>query len=130
MRVGTGAIGGVGAGTPSEGAQTQGAAQAAQPGGSLGENTFLQLLVAQMKYQDPTQPVDSTQFVTQLAQFQMLTVLTAMQKDLDALAAAQAGANSGGAGAGGAGTAGPSGGPGAGGSGPAGTTGRAGSGAP
>jgi flagellar basal-body rod modification protein FlgD len=32
-------------------------------------NEFLQLLVAQLQHQDPTQPTDGTQFVTQLAQF-------------------------------------------------------------
>lgn len=36
------------------------------------QNMFLQLLVAQLKNQDPTQPMDSTTFVTQLAQFQQL----------------------------------------------------------
>jgi len=66
------------------------AASTGAPGGALGENAFLQLLVAQLKYQDPMQPVDSTQFVTQLAQFQMLTEITSMKQDLDALVAAQA----------------------------------------
>jgi flagellar basal-body rod modification protein FlgD len=33
---------------------------------------FLQLLVAQLQNQDPTNPADSTQFVTQLAQFQTM----------------------------------------------------------
>jgi flagellar basal-body rod modification protein FlgD len=33
---------------------------------------FLQLLVAQLKYQDPLNPVDGTTFITQLAQFQQL----------------------------------------------------------
>ena len=33
------------------------------------KDTFLQLLVAQMRNQDPLQPTDGTQFVTQLAQF-------------------------------------------------------------
>jgi len=33
---------------------------------------FLQLLVAQLKYQDPLNPVDGTTFVTQLAEFQQL----------------------------------------------------------
>ena len=32
-------------------------------------NTFLQLLVAEMKNQDPTKPMDSTQYVAQLATF-------------------------------------------------------------
>jgi flagellar basal-body rod modification protein FlgD len=33
---------------------------------------FLQLLVAQLQNQDPLNPTDSSQFVTQLAQFQQL----------------------------------------------------------
>ena len=33
------------------------------------ENTFLQLLVAQIQNQDPTQPMDSSTFLTQLAEF-------------------------------------------------------------
>ena len=39
------------------------------------ENTFLQLLVAQIKNQDPTQPVDSSTFLTQLAEFSQLEQL-------------------------------------------------------
>ena len=35
----------------------------------LNQDTFLKLLVAQMKYQDPLSPTDSTQFLTQTAQF-------------------------------------------------------------
>ena len=55
---------------------------------------FLQLLVAQLKNQDPFNPTDSTQFVTQLAQFQQLEqsvkparISRAMRQDLDQLAA-------------------------------------------
>lgn len=33
---------------------------------------FLQLLVSQLKHQDPLQPQDGTQFITQLAQFSQL----------------------------------------------------------
>ena len=33
------------------------------------QDTFLKLLVAQLKYQDPTNPSDSTQFLAQTAQF-------------------------------------------------------------
>jgi flagellar basal-body rod modification protein FlgD len=41
-------------------------------GPAVNEQTFLQLLVTQIKNQDPTNPADSTQFVTQLAQFSEL----------------------------------------------------------
>jgi flagellar basal-body rod modification protein FlgD len=34
---------------------------------SMGKDTFLKLLVAQMRYQDPSNPVDSTQMVAQTA---------------------------------------------------------------
>ncbi len=56
---------------------------AALPGGQLGKDAFLQLLVAQMKYQDPSKPTDSQAYMTQLAQF------TQVEK-LDALVSAQA----------------------------------------
>jgi flagellar basal-body rod modification protein FlgD len=37
---------------------------------SIGDkDTFLKLLVAQLKYQDPSNPADSTQFLAQTAQF-------------------------------------------------------------
>ncbi|HZQ23471.1 MAG TPA: flagellar hook capping FlgD N-terminal domain-containing protein [Terriglobales bacterium] len=36
-------------------------------------NTFIQLLVAQLKSQSPLNPVDPTQFVGQLAQFDQLS---------------------------------------------------------
>jgi flagellar basal-body rod modification protein FlgD len=43
------------------------AASAAAP--ALDQNSFLKLLMAQLQNQDPLAPTDSTQFVTQLAQF-------------------------------------------------------------
>jgi len=48
------------------------------------ENTFLQLLVAQIKNQDPTNPTDSVQFLTQLAQFSQLEQLIGIRQELQA----------------------------------------------
>jgi flagellar basal-body rod modification protein FlgD len=53
--------------------------------GNVSETAFLQLLVAQIQYQDPTNPTDSTAFVTQLAQFSSLEQLIAIHGDLDSL---------------------------------------------
>ena len=41
----------------------------------LGKDAFLQLLVAQMKYQDPLNPTSDTQYIAQLAQFSQLEQL-------------------------------------------------------
>ena len=49
------------------------------------EQTFLQLLVAQLQNQDPTQPQDGTQFVAQLAQFASLEQEVQMRTDLDSI---------------------------------------------
>src|ERR1700693_2980314 len=46
------------------------------------EDTFLQLLVAQIKNQDPTNPTDSVQFLTQLAQFSQLEQLIGIRQEL------------------------------------------------
>jgi flagellar basal-body rod modification protein FlgD len=56
------------------------------------QNMFLQLLVTQIQNQDPLNPADSVQFLTQLAQFQTLeqdltngSALSGMKTDLDTL---------------------------------------------
>ena len=48
-------------------------------------DTFLQLLVAQIKNQDPLNPTDSVQFLSQLAQFSELEQLIGIREDLSSL---------------------------------------------
>jgi len=50
--------------------------------GLANENTFLQLLVAQIKNQDPLNPTDSIQFLSQLAQFSQLEQLIGIRSEL------------------------------------------------
>lgn len=54
----------------------------------LDTDVFLQLLVAQMKYQNPLDPMDSSQFLSQASQFAMveqLEALTSAQAELKAM---------------------------------------------
>jgi flagellar basal-body rod modification protein FlgD len=60
----------------------------------IDKNMFLQLLVAQLRNQNPLNPTDSMQFVQQLAQFQQLEEsvntgqdIAAMRQDLDKIVA-------------------------------------------
>lgn len=97
--------------TPTSAAQTQAAQTAALNGAgnavtaSANEaasafgadfDTFLKMLTTQLQYQDPLQPIDSTEFVAQLAQFstveQQIATNTALGKILDAMGASGAGA--------------------------------------
>jgi flagellar basal-body rod modification protein FlgD len=47
--------------------------------------SFLKLLIAQMKNQDPTQPMDSTQYVAQLATFSQVEQSVQMNTKLDSI---------------------------------------------
>jgi len=64
-------------------------AKTAKDPSQLGKDDFLKLLVAQLKYQDPMKPADSTQFMAQTAQFSMLEQLTNMAKQSDVVLASQ-----------------------------------------
>jgi flagellar basal-body rod modification protein FlgD len=57
--------------------------------GELGRDDFLNLLVTQLQHQDPLNPMDSTDFTAQLAQFSSLEQLSNMSGQLKELAAAQ-----------------------------------------
>jgi flagellar basal-body rod modification protein FlgD len=79
----TGAASTAGTGSSgSAGATTAGVAK------DFDKDTFLKLLVAQLKYQDPTKPTDATEFMSQTAQFTVVEKLDALstldQKVLDA----------------------------------------------
>lgn len=54
---------------------------------TLTQNDFLQLLVAQMENQDPTNPQSDTDMAAQMAQFTSLTQSSAMSASLSALQA-------------------------------------------
>ncbi len=49
------------------------------------KEVFLQLLVNQLRYQNPLQPADGVQFISQLAQFSGLEQNLAMRADLAAI---------------------------------------------
>ena len=52
----------------------------AAPKDQMGKDTFLKLLVAQLKYQNPMSPADGTEFLSQTAQFTVVEKLDALAK--------------------------------------------------
>ena len=58
---------------------------------SLDKDAFLKLLVAQLRYQDPSKPVDSSEFMAQTAQFTQVEKLEQMAKDSTATLSLQQG---------------------------------------
>lgn len=58
--------------------------------GSLDYSAFLQLLITQLKNQDPSEPMDSTEFVSQLATFSQVEQSITANSKLDSLLTSQA----------------------------------------
>ncbi len=56
---------------------------------SLDKDTFLKLLVAQLRYQNPLSPTDPTEFMSQTAQFTMVEQLEKMATNQEASSLAQ-----------------------------------------
>ncbi|MDQ4007483.1 MAG: flagellar hook capping protein [Actinomycetota bacterium] len=69
--------------------QITGTASTAPATNSMDKDTFLQLLVAQLRYQDPMNPTDSTQFLAQSAQFTALEKMEAVADQTAQVVAAQ-----------------------------------------
>jgi flagellar basal-body rod modification protein FlgD len=60
-------------------------------GANLDQDAFLKLLVAQLKYQDPSKPVDSSEFMAQTAQFTQVQKMTEMSTAMESVLALQQG---------------------------------------
>ena len=60
-------------------------------GQQLTQDDFLKLMIEQFRAQDPTKPMDNTQFVGQMAQFSQITATQQMQASFDQLATSLSG---------------------------------------
>ena len=61
------------------------ATAAAHADSSLGKDAFLNLLVTQLKHQDPMNPMDDQQFMGQMAQFSTLEQITNLNSSMTAV---------------------------------------------
>ena len=57
------------------------------------KNMFLTLLIKQLEYQDPLDPVKNTEFTAQLAQFSQLETMSDMKDSMDKMSTLQASVN-------------------------------------
>lgn len=74
-----------GTGTPTGSASTTASSSTDAAAGTLGGTDFLTLMLAQLQNQDPTSPVDSNTFLTQLAQLSEVQGITSLNTNFSAL---------------------------------------------
>jgi flagellar basal-body rod modification protein FlgD len=55
----------------------------------MGKDDFMQLLIAQLKNQDPMKPMEDKEFITQLAQFSSLEAMDKMTQQMEDLTGSQ-----------------------------------------
>jgi flagellar basal-body rod modification protein FlgD len=61
---------------PSSAAGATSAAEPVNPNGELGKNDFLKLMIAQLQAQNPLEPSNGTEYISELAQFSQLEQTT------------------------------------------------------
>lgn len=59
------------------------------PGTNLGKDEFLKILMTQLQNQDPTNPMDDTEFISQMATFSSLEQMMNMTDSIDSLVQSQ-----------------------------------------
>ncbi|MDE0932558.1 MAG: flagellar hook capping protein, partial [Novosphingopyxis baekryungensis] len=60
-------------------------------GGTLDQSSFLKLMTAQLKFQDPFDPVDNKEMVGQMAQFSSVAGIAEMNQSLKSISASFSG---------------------------------------
>jgi flagellar basal-body rod modification protein FlgD len=71
--------------SPADAASTQSTNTKTSNSPAMGKDAFLQLLVAQIKNQNPLNPADGAQFLSQLAQFSQLEQTMGIKDGIDGL---------------------------------------------
>jgi flagellar basal-body rod modification protein FlgD len=56
-------------------------------GGEMGKEEFLKILITQLSHQDPTQPMQDKEFISQMAQFSSLEQMTNVSAEISKVAA-------------------------------------------